>query len=185
QLTGVLRSPEFTIPASLRFFCAGHNGQPPEKHAIKNTIRLRLVEKDQTIAEAAPPRNDMAQPITWDLAKYAGKRGYIEVIDGDNGDAYAWLAVGRFEPAVIKAPAAISARINTMRSVPQRLQLALAKSLAATPAGAEALLQAIGEGKASPRILGDATVKERLVVSKPADLEERLKRLMKGQPEVD
>jgi putative heme-binding domain-containing protein len=83
------------------------------------------------------------------------------------------------------APAAISARINTMRSVPQRLQLALAKSLAATPAGAEALLQAIGDGKASPRLLGDATVKERLAVSKPTDLDDRLKRLMKGEPEVD
>src|SRR5206468_2739203 len=83
------------------------------------------------------------------------------------------------------APAAIAARINTMHSAPQRLQLALAKSLAATPAGAEALLQAISDGKASARLLGDSTVKERLAVSKPADLESRLSRLMKGQPEVD
>ena len=46
------------------------------------------------------PRNDIAQKITWDLADLAGKRAVIEVTDGDDGKAYAWLAFGRFAPAL-------------------------------------------------------------------------------------
>lgn len=52
------------------------------------------------IREAKVPRNDTAQKITWDLAEFAGKRAVIEVTDGDNGDAYAWLAFGRFDPVL-------------------------------------------------------------------------------------
>lgn len=46
------------------------------------------------------PRNDTARKITWDLAEFAGKRAVIEVTDGDDGKAYAWLAFGRFDPAL-------------------------------------------------------------------------------------
>ena len=52
------------------------------------------------VREAKVPRNDTAQKVTWDLADLAGKRAVIEVTDGDDGKAYAWLAFGRFEPAL-------------------------------------------------------------------------------------
>ncbi|MEN9574873.1 MAG: hypothetical protein RL514_2728 [Verrucomicrobiota bacterium] len=52
------------------------------------------------VREAKVPRNDTAQKITWDLADLAGKRAVIEVTDGDDGKAYAWLAFGRFVPAL-------------------------------------------------------------------------------------
>jgi len=52
------------------------------------------------VREVKVPRNDIAQKITWDLADLAGKRAVIEVTDGDDGKAYAWLAFGRFEPAL-------------------------------------------------------------------------------------
>src|SRR5262249_10239935 len=42
---------------------------------------------------------------TWDLSAHAGKEGYLEATDGDDGTAYAWLAFGRFEPAVVPWPA--------------------------------------------------------------------------------
>ena len=54
----------------------------------------------RVLREAFPPRNDTARLVTWDLTEFAGQRGYIEVTDGDNGDAYAWLAFGRFDPAL-------------------------------------------------------------------------------------
>ena len=38
------------------------------------------------------------------LHPFAGRQGYLEVTDGDNGDAYAWLAVGRFDPPVVAVP---------------------------------------------------------------------------------
>lgn len=52
------------------------------------------------VREAKVPRNDTARKITWDLADVAGKRAVIEVTDGDDGKAYAWLAFGRFDPAL-------------------------------------------------------------------------------------
>lgn len=54
------------------------------------------------VREAKVPRNDIAQKITWDLADLAGKRAVIEVTDGDDGKAYAWLAFGRFAPALLE-----------------------------------------------------------------------------------
>ncbi|HSJ01218.1 MAG TPA: c-type cytochrome, partial [Verrucomicrobium sp.] len=60
-----------------------------------------------------PPRNDEAQSVTWNFAEQ--KRAWqdqqtvfpkvrLELIDGDSGTTYAWLAAGRFEPAVVRLP---------------------------------------------------------------------------------
>jgi len=54
----------------------------------------------RVLREVFPPRNDTARKITWDLTEFAGQRGFLEVTDGDDGKAYAWLAFGRFEPAL-------------------------------------------------------------------------------------
>ena len=49
---------------------------------------------------AFPPRNDIAQRVTWDLADVTSAKVYFEATDGDDGKAYAWLAFGRFDPAL-------------------------------------------------------------------------------------
>lgn len=104
QLTGVLRSQGFLIPEELSFFLAGHDGFPGKPAQKKNVVRLRSGDTHEILAEKYPPRNDTAQPVVWELQAHAGKQGYLEVIDGDNGAAYAWLAIGRFEPPVIEVP---------------------------------------------------------------------------------
>ena len=81
--------------------------------------------------------------------------------------------------------AAVSAFITAITSAPQRLQLSLAKSLAASTSGAEALLDGIAAGKASPRLLQDVNVKERLGVSKPANLDARVAKLTANLPPSD
>ncbi|HWE04655.1 MAG TPA: PVC-type heme-binding CxxCH protein [Tepidisphaeraceae bacterium] len=83
------------------------------------------------------------------------------------------------------SPTAVSAFIMAISAAPQKLQLALAKSLAASPGGAEALLDGIAAGKASPRLLQDANVRERLGVSKPANLSERIAKLTANLPASD
>jgi putative heme-binding domain-containing protein len=103
HLTGVLRSPSFTIPQRLTFYLAGHDGPPDNAPQGKNLVRLRGLQ-DELLMQAPPPRNDTAQKITWDLGAHAGKTGFIEVVDADTGGAYAWLAIGRFEPAVVAIP---------------------------------------------------------------------------------
>lgn len=97
-LTGVLRSAPFALPASFRFYVCGHDGSPDKPAGKKNYIRLLDAADGKVLREAAPPRNDTAQRIEWDLKDVAGRRGILEITDGDKGDAYAWLAFGRFRP---------------------------------------------------------------------------------------
>ncbi len=275
QTTGILRSPTFVIPAGLRFWLAGHNGLPSTKPTPKDIVRLRAVDTNEVLAEALPPRNDVAQKVEWDLQKFAGRQGFIEATDGDSAVGYAWLAFGRFEPAVLRVPAAggesgrrqirgaielvgslkiegqasavramltnastdpetrvlaarslaalnpdgsvdaFSAVINdgaapatlreaaagalgqshgpqasaalvaAMSTAPERLQLALAKALATTSDGAEALLGAVTAGKASPRLLQDANVRERIAAAKPANAETRVGELTANLPRAN
>lgn len=96
QKTGVFQSDAFDLPASLSFFIAGHNDEPSRPAQPNNIVRLRDAATNEVLREVLPPRNDMAQRVEWDLQPFAGRRGFIEVTDGDDRGAYAWLAVGRF-----------------------------------------------------------------------------------------
>lgn len=96
QKTGVFQSDAFDLPANLSFFIAGHNDEPRRPAQPNNIVRLRDAATNEVLQEVLPPRNDMAQNIEWDLQPFAGRRGFIEVTDGDDRGAYAWLAVGRF-----------------------------------------------------------------------------------------
>ncbi len=96
QKTGIYRSSSFPLPAKLSFWCAGHDAIPSVPLGKKNFVQLKDAKTGEVLASSPPPRNDIAQKIQWDLSKHKDKTGYIEVVDGDTGNAYAWLAVGRF-----------------------------------------------------------------------------------------
>ena len=98
DLTGVLRSPDFPLPAKLSFWFCGHDGFPDKPAGNQNFIRLRLHDSGQILATTPPPRNDTARRITWEFPQHAGQRAYVEAVDGDEGRAYAWIAFGDFEP---------------------------------------------------------------------------------------
>jgi putative heme-binding domain-containing protein len=272
KYTGELRSKSFTIPEKLSFFMAGHDGKPAKPPQGKNFIRLVDGDTHETLIRTGPPRNDVAQTFSWDLSKWAGKQGIIEVVDGDGGDAYAWLAVGRFEPSVVTVPktspsqvdkwqqsaaeiagslhfekyesklaellgdenadadaraaaakalselsgpkhldefrkvasgadessklrgkvAAVLGQINSpeakativeaLRTAPTSLQTELALALASNREGAEALLEAVSEGKASARLLQQRKVRDHLTAAKPDNLNERLEKLTANLP---
>jgi len=101
QRTGIYRSGTFAIPEKLSFWCAGHSGVPNQPPKVTNHVRLRDAKTHALLAESRPPRNDTARQFTWILTDHVGKLGYIELIDGDTGNAYAWLAVGRFSLDVL------------------------------------------------------------------------------------
>ncbi|MBI2947744.1 MAG: c-type cytochrome [Verrucomicrobia bacterium] len=126
-LTGTLRSRAFALPAQLSFYLAGHQGEPTRPPHQRNAVQLRSSDTGAVLAEAFPPRNDTAQKITWDLAAHAGKPAYLEVTDGDAADAWAWLAFGRFDPAVVSlpsvAPGDIARRQQTAAELAGRLRL--------------------------------------------------------------
>ncbi len=101
RLTGTLRSKVFIAPAKLRFLLCGHQGPPDKAANGKNFVRL-VYETGKTIRIERAPRTDTAQSVEWDLSEVQGSRVRLEVVDGDKGAAYAWLAVGGFEPPVLR-----------------------------------------------------------------------------------
>ncbi|MGE3316387.1 MAG: PVC-type heme-binding CxxCH protein [Planctomycetaceae bacterium] len=127
QLTGVLRSASFEVPAKISFYVAGHDGPPEKPAAGNNVVRLRDSSTHAILAETFPPRNDVAQKFEWDLPAYAGRRGYVEIVDADDRGGYAWLAVGRFEPASIALPkadpSAVSRRLQEGAEIVASLEL--------------------------------------------------------------
>lgn len=145
-LTGVLRSKSFAAPTRLAFWMAGHDGYPDKPLQRKNFVQLRDAKSLEVLMTAPAPRNDTARQVTWDLSAHSGKEVFLELVDGDTADAYAWLAVGRFQPAVVALPKMTPKLIDERLGGAAQIALAVRDSsleapLAAalkTPAGADA-----------------------------------------------
>ena len=102
--TGILRSPAFKCPEQMSFYIAGHDGYPDKPRQKKNGLRLVDSISGEVLQQVYAPRNDTAQPCTWDLLEFTGRNVFLEIVDADEGAAYAWLALGRFKPEVIPFP---------------------------------------------------------------------------------
>jgi putative heme-binding domain-containing protein len=114
-----LASRPFTIPERLTFYLCGHRGDPqtvtrpsvdpdgeqPAHVPADNYVQLRLLPNDRVICRAYAPRNDTAVRVEWDLRRWQGELGVIELVDDLDAPAYAWLGVARFEPPVVDVPA--------------------------------------------------------------------------------
>ena len=125
SLTGILRSRPFVIPAKMSFYMAGHDGSPEKPPMKKNLVRLRDVETQKIIVSTPPPRNDTAQAITWDLAAHAGRQGSLEIVDGNTGHAFAWIALGRLTPPVVPMPNVIPNQVDQRQQAAAELALEL------------------------------------------------------------
>jgi len=116
-LTGSLRSRDFEAPAKISFYLAGHDGDPGKSSQGRNFARLRRSANHEELFRAPAPRNDQAQRVEWDLSRVRGEKLYLEITDGDNGGAYAWIAVGRVEPPVAPWPAQSPAQVAARQQV--------------------------------------------------------------------
>jgi len=265
RLMGILRSGSFAIPDHLSFFSAGHNGLTSQPEKPLNFIRLRDATTGEVLAEAKPPRSDLAQRTEWDLKKFSGRTGYLELVDGFDSTGYAWLAVGRFsldvlneerfrtqaaalelisrfkltdfkprvEALVRSRDAALGTRRQAAESLasfapdarvtaslsmlsdgndpsinektllasmsrdgitlleslasamvraPRETQRTLAETLASDRLGTEALLELAATGKASPRLLLDPVVRNRMNAVKIDNLDQRITALTAQLP---
>ncbi|HVX12149.1 MAG TPA: PVC-type heme-binding CxxCH protein [Pirellulales bacterium] len=77
------------------------------------------------------------------------------------------------------------ALVAQLRTASDRLAVEIAAGLAARPEGAEALLSEVQAGRASPRLLQERTVAERLRRSNVTNLDERLAALTANLPPAD
>jgi putative heme-binding domain-containing protein len=82
--------------------------------------------------------------------------------------------------AELKTGPARQAIADAMQAASQGVQTKFALALVADREGAELLLQTIAAGKASPRLLLEASVKERLAAAKLGDLDQRIAKLTQG-----
>jgi putative heme-binding domain-containing protein len=125
--TSVLRSVSFEIPPQLSFFICGHRGFPDKPALDGNFVAIRLAKSGKLLRRAFPPRSDVAQAVVWDLSEHQGQQGYLEIVDGLNLTAYAWLAVARFEPNVaplsVASPRIIAQRQIAAAAIAQTLKL--------------------------------------------------------------
>lgn len=101
QRTGILRSKSFPAPASISFWICGHRGFPEDPAHDKNLVQLVATETGEVLHRAFPPRNDICREVTWDLSARKSTPVHLELVDGDQGNAYAWLGVARIAPAVV------------------------------------------------------------------------------------
>jgi len=100
--TGILRSKEFAAPAKISFWINGHCGFPKGKSNDKNLVRVVEATSSKVLAREFAPRNDVCQRVEMDLSKHAGQQVRLEIVDGDDGKAYAWLGITRIEPPVVQ-----------------------------------------------------------------------------------
>ena len=94
--TGIYRSAPIEVGDSLSFYIAGHDGIPDAPLKKANFVRLRDAASEELLREASPLRNDEAQKVEWKTDDLRGRKVIVELVDGDNASAYAWIAVGRF-----------------------------------------------------------------------------------------
>ncbi|MEZ6046740.1 MAG: c-type cytochrome [Planctomycetaceae bacterium] len=274
---GVLKSKLCKLPARLEFDLSGHLGSPDKPANNLNFARLRLAATDEVIQYELAPRNDVAKHVEWDLTDWAGEEGYLEVVDGDAGGSYAWIAIGNLpeeqftmpvapprqnvenirnfarlaaefhmkrhipdlrslleadqfdrstEQEIVDAILLLEPRtrlgalgalvgdvatslelrdaivaaiaqpgdqaeadgqkllVQAFQSVPQRMQLVLAERLATTAEGQTELIELVGAGKASPRLLLQGTIRDRIDSTASDEVKAEVSKLTAGLPAI-
>lgn len=119
---GTLASDPFPAPPTIRFRLAGHAGTPPGPAHDRNYVRLVRVADGAVLRQAFPPRNDAARLIEWDLTDLVGQEVRLECHDGDAENAYAWLAIGGFDPPWLDE-SAVLAELRTALQWVRQMQL--------------------------------------------------------------
>lgn len=114
---GTLRSSAFKAPAQLSFWLVGHNGFPDQSDKQVNRCELVDADNGEILKTEFPPRSDIGKLISWDLTPLNGRPVFVRCIDGDNGSAYAWIAIGRFSHPALNTDGTMNDLRNALRIV--------------------------------------------------------------------
>ncbi|MEM7560384.1 MAG: c-type cytochrome, partial [Planctomycetota bacterium] len=117
QKVGRYRSGTFRLSMPFSFYVAGHDGFPDKPLQGNNFVRLRDATTHRELVSWPAPRNDVAQRVEWLDKQLDGRRVYVELVDGDSANAYAWLAVGRFSEAGLNPSTSTTQYLRAARLV--------------------------------------------------------------------
>ncbi|HVU88957.1 MAG TPA: HEAT repeat domain-containing protein [Pirellulales bacterium] len=87
--------------------------------------------------------------------------------------------------AAMNLPDGRAALAEQLKAAPDRLAIEIARGLAGTADGGEALLAEVAAGRCSPRLLKDAAVEQKLAAAKLPELNDRLAKLTADLPPAD
>ncbi len=129
-------------------------------------------------------------------ARVAAGRGLIALAPSEGVAVVAPVLADPTQPAALRerlgailaetaVPDARAAVVSALRGVPYRVQQAWAVALIASRDGAEAFLQALEQGLASPRLLQLTGARSRIERANPRDWAARMDSLTKGLPPAD
>lgn len=94
--TGTIMSPAFRIAVDrIAFTICGHDGQGGGHQ--KNYVALIDVRSGKTLDQTMAPGSDAMQEKSWDVSRLQKREVRIEIHDGNAGNAYAWMGVGRID----------------------------------------------------------------------------------------
>lgn len=107
--TGILVSPSFALPASLKMSVFDNDVHNTETKVgiSKNSVRIRLAKSHKVVAEyraefkEVMALKDLMKEIDFDLKAYAGQQGFIEVIDSTKTGS---VGIGGIKPAMVTVP---------------------------------------------------------------------------------
>jgi putative heme-binding domain-containing protein len=157
--------------------------------ALKLCREIRIEQIYDEVAELAErgKHPDLRMAAIDALPTLDAKRtiGTLGRILGANGEAPAirMKAVGAL--AGMNRPDARDELVAQLKTAPYSIGVAIAIGLAQTKEGAELLLTAVSEGKASPRLLADKAVDGRFRTGKSKELVDRLEKIVKDLPPED
>ena len=154
---------------------------------IKLTGDLRLKDKQPLLADVAGRRGapEGLRKTALEALANLDAAGNAPVLGRALADADAPFALREHSANLLaraNQPATREELLKVLPAAPARLQTIIATGLAAGPAGAEKLLEAVKAGKASARLLQDPAVELRLKATKLPKLTERLTELTAGLP---
>ena len=101
----MLRSHEFAVPSQLSFKLAGYSGRPGKPPNRKKYVQLVEVGSGRILKKTECSSGETAREVVWDLSAFAGRRACFEIVDRDTSGAFAWVAVGGFDPPIAPLPA--------------------------------------------------------------------------------
>jgi putative heme-binding domain-containing protein len=154
---------------------------------IKLIGELRLKDQRKRLAELAGRRDapEGQRKTALEALAALDARQNAAVLGGILGDAESPLALREECIKLLAQANQTETRSELLKILPAmsaRLQTSIAVGLAASPAGAEKLLDAVKTGKASARLLQDPAVKPRLEATRLPRLKERLAEMTAGLP---